>query len=356
MRNFNVTALAWLVAVLLLLLAGCAAQTNLPVGLDLYKQGQESPTAELTQADIANKPAIVPSDRDGFGKVILFDQRTGEGVEWYYKLSDLPQVQPQDPQGTPIPEQEGQQTQGTKPGEIAAVFKWANDYLFGLWQLWVGIALSILFSVYVYKWVQNKKTPLPMRLDMDDIPTAISAYTYDLQLQASAIVSSEPDRANAFNQLQGKSYEEKLESARLLLLTYLEGEITALSMQVAPENASREVGRWVNRINLALKNVNWRNTRGTSLENFPITGLELRNIRLVGFKPGTELNNYITTPNEADRHAQAIRRLQQQTGLTIRDVVEMYLELNKADATRDAAKAIGSPIGEAIKLVMGGKP
>jgi hypothetical protein len=339
-----------LMFVLLLGACGPAEQVEIPVGTPLYAKGSDIASDTFSETDKTDYIADIDgSDREGYGIVYLYAGER-EGAERYFKLTDVQSVLPTPGTGNTAPQEGTADTVvSNEPMVLPEAIQWIVDYVLGMWFIWVCIAASVLFSMNLYNWQRRKTTPKPLRLEFDKLATRLSAYTFGLQIDVFFTYAKQKDRYANFETLKGKNDDQKLEDAKGMLRSFVEGQIQEVTLETTPEDINAVVARWIKRFNRILKSVDWSNIEGTLLEGYPDIGVDLSRAVLVGIDPSPAMANYLASPSEARRHAQAALDLQAATpNMTLREAWDRYLVLNEADTRRDMATSVAEA---AVKIL-----
>lgn len=349
--------LSALVVLMLLLLTSCGAQPQLHSGLDLYDTSKAAPIEKMTESDLTDY-LIFECGTDGFCKVIIYARNPQDpnGVERYFKSADVPDMASQaKPDGTAATMQEtltpGQpETVAAEPPEILS---WAKRTLLGQWQIWILMALAAFASYALYNWT-FKTTPKQAPYSFEDMATKRSTYTFGEDMTVYHIPSRNVDRANAFQHLTGRSFEEKLEEAERQIRSWLESAAQEIAGGSEPEDVDSRLRSWIGQVNTALKNVKWDEIDGTVLEGYPDCGRDLVRIRVDGFRPSEDMKNFLNKVKEASKHTEAIRLLMAELDITKKEAIAMYAEFNKTDAFRDVGNSAAAAVAAIVARLNGG--
>jgi len=343
-----------LTLLLSLTLVGCGAQTpQLTSGLNLYDESKAAPIEKMADTDLTDY-LIYECGSDGFCKVIIYARNPLDpnGVARYFKSADVPgmatQAEPQ-PQATGQPGKEtpvpGQPVAGNT--ETPEILKWAEKMVIGQWQIWLLMGLAVAASYALYNWT-FKTTPKQAPYSFEDMATRRSTYTFGEDMTVYHIPSRNVDRANAFQHLAGRTFDEKLEEAERQIRSWLESAAQEIAGNSEPEDVASRLRNWINEVNAALKNVKWDEIEGTVLEGYPDCGRDLVRIRVDGFRPSEDMKNFLNKVKEASKHTEAIRLLMAELDITKREAIAMYAEFNKTDAFRDVGNSAAAAVAAIV--------
>lgn len=327
MKITNLFSHAMLFLLLGLVLVSCSAQPSLTAGLDLYDTTKSAPIEIMTDLDLTDY-LIFECEPDGFCKVIIYARNPLDpnGVERYFKSADVPGM--------------GSDNQtAAEPSASSENVDWAKKVLLGQWQIWVLLALAIAGSYALYNWTY-KTTPMQASYHFEDLPTERGGFLFGLDVTVYIAESRNPDKARALQHLKGRTLEDKLEEAKAQIGRWFESAVQEVAGTSPPETVESRIRDWVSRVNAFAKNVNWDAIVGTELEGFPDIGVIPLRFRVDGFRPSSDLQNYLNKGSESASHATAIRAFSDKLGISTTQAEKLYTEINHDDTTRDSAGLI----------------